>query len=76
MSKSDKYWSKHIGMKPKEKNRLNFQTIEERRAKVTFQEFEQMDNVDKIEFFLIAMDYTTLPKKNFRICPSNTHRIT
>ena len=66
MSKSDKYWSKHIDMKPKEKNRLHFQTIEERKVKVTFQEFEQIDNVDMVEFFPIAIDYDTLPKEKLQ----------
>ena len=52
-----------MDMKPKEKNRLHFQTVEEMRAKVTFQEFKQMNNVDKFELFLITMDYASLLKE-------------
>ena len=60
MSNSQDYWSKKVDTRPKERTL----TIEESRALVTFEEFQQMDNHSKVQFFLPNMEYSSMPKKD------------
>jgi len=62
MSNSQDYWSKKVDTRPK----VRTLTIEERRASVTFDKFQQMNNADKVEFFLPNMEYSTMPKKDLQ----------
>ena len=62
MGKYDEYWSKNKLKIPKVKSK-HFPSKVESNALVSYDEFEKLDSLYKVEFFLLHEDYAPLPQE-------------